>query len=191
MQFYSVEYRIKRFYRVTCLRHFWEMISKNAQQRLKTLIFSDQHSIAIPFGDAFEISYLNPVSLAMGTALGQRHPCYPDYQTLYAKAPVPQTSPPPCEKSADCAHHSPTSAKPHTTGPVATLVWAVEHRTTQRLYHRAHYPFRFHKMRHTPARLGARDRHKPLSRKYKTCKTRKPKGCQAPTSLLKCSPTIP
>ena len=179
MQIQHVGYRIRGCYRVAALGHLWEMIPKDAQERLRMLQFWGKHG-RVATRDAFGVSRRtlyrwkaelrvqggNPAARAAQSCAPKRRRTSRVDPRLVAEI-----------RRLRIQHPNIGKAKLR----VLLEPWCMEHRLAVpsesrigRLIARAP-----DKMRHSPARLDARGRAKPVKRSRKP---RKPKE-GTPTAL--------
>jgi transposase InsO family protein len=184
MQVKHIGYGIRGFYQVAALGHLWEMTPKDAQERLQILRFWDRHGLQAT-RDAFGVSRRtlyrwkqalrdqggNPAALAARSCAPKRRR-------------TPQTDPRLVAQMRKLRSLYPNLGKEKLH--VLLAPWCKEKgialpsvSTIGRIIARAP-----DKMRHTPARLDAKGRHRPLKRHPKP---RKPKGVRlAPLKVLAC-----
>lgn len=181
MQVQHMGYRIRGFYRVAALGHLWEMTPKDAQERLNILRFWDKHGLAATL-DAFAVSRRtlyrwkaelkaqgdNPAALATKSSAPHRRRRPQTDPRLVAEIRRLRTLYPNLGKQKLHVLLAPWCERYGLARPSISTIGRIITRSPD-------------KMRHSPARIGARGRLQPIGRRRKP---RKPKGVVA--AALQC-----
>ncbi|WP_038471648.1 integrase core domain-containing protein [Acidithiobacillus caldus] len=181
MQVQHVGYRIRGFYRVAGLGHRWEMTPKDAQERLRIVQFWDKHGL-VAACDAFGVSRRtlyrwraalkaeggNPAALASQSSAPKRRRSPKTDPRLVAEIRRLRILHPNLGKDKLHVLLRPWCAEKGIALPSVSTLGRIIARAPD-------------KMRHSPARLDARGRPKPMQRSRKP---RKPKGVA--TTALQC-----